>query len=64
MKILINTSVDDLSTSFKCSGGIKHYSIMDIQDAIVEESTHRNRISILRLLRRALRRKEQGADCI
>lgn len=60
--ININTSVDDLRSSLKCS--IKGYTIEDFEQAEMEELEGRNRVSILRLLSRAKRMKRLGARMI
>lgn len=61
-KILIHTSVDDLHGHFKCS--IKHHTEKEFEAAINEEIRTQNRISVVKLLQRALKKKKEKAEHI
>lgn len=56
MKYLINQagSVEDIRSSLKCNAG--SYSTDDLWSALRNERQNKNRISVVRMLRRALRR--------
>ncbi len=56
------TSVDDLSSSFKCS--IERVSIDDLQTAKLNEATGKNRKSIIALYTRAINAKMKGKKTI
>lgn len=55
----INTSADDLLSSLRCS--IERISVKDFEDAIEKEKMNRNRTTVIKLLKRAIRYKKQGA---
>ena len=57
--INLHTSVDDLKTSFKCS--IEHRTVEAFEAAIKAEESGQNRTTVIKLLKRALRMKKQGA---
>lgn len=57
--ISLATSVDDLHSSFKCT--IQGHTAECFEKAIVEEQAGRNRSTVIKLLKRGLRMKKQGA---
>jgi NADH:ubiquinone oxidoreductase subunit E len=59
MMISIQTSVDDLQSTFRCS--IEQYTEKDFEEAIAKETARQNRTTVIKLLKRALRMKQQGA---
>lgn len=61
-EIKIHTSVDDLYGQFKCS--IKHHSVKDFENAIAQEQATQNRISVIRILQRAMRAKKEMKEKI
>lgn len=61
-KICIHTSVEDLHSSLKCS--IEYHTVKNFDDAIKEEEAGQNRVTVIKLLKRARRMKELKARCI
>lgn len=61
-KINVNTSVDDLYSTFKCS--IKHYRAQDFNEAIITETQGQNRKSVIAILNRGLKAKNKKAEKI
>jgi len=59
MKISLQTSVDDLQSSFRCS--IEHYTIADFEDALSAEEKGQDRVTVKKLLKRCLSKKKLGA---
>ena len=57
--ISLRTSVDDLHSSFKYS--IERYTPADFEAAVLEEQNTQNRVTVIKLLKRALRLRKQGA---
>lgn len=60
--ISIHTSVDDLTSTFRCS--IEHYEVKDFEKAIEEEIKWQNRTTVIKLLERAKRCKIKGVKHI
>lgn len=59
MKPNINTSAEDILSSFRCS--IEKFSIKGLEEAKLEEIGNRNRTTVIKLLNRAIRDKKNGA---
>ncbi len=63
MKVSINTSADDLLSSFKCS--IERHSIEEFEEAVKEELQKTEpRKTVIKLLHRVIRNKKNGARFI
>jgi hypothetical protein len=58
MKISLQTSVDDLQSSFR--GSIEYYTTSDFEKAIEEEEKGQNRVTVKKLLKRCLNKKKLG----
>jgi len=57
--ISLQTSVDDLAGTFRCS--LEYHTIEELEDALTREAAGQNRITVIKLLRRAIRLKKLGA---
>jgi hypothetical protein len=60
--ISLTTSVDDIRSSFKCN--IAGHTVECFEEAIKKEGEGQNRTTVIKLLKRALRMKKQGATHI
>lgn len=61
-KIIVNTSYDDLLSSFKCS--IEHITIKQLEENIEFEKKRLRRKSVIGLLQRVIKMKNKKAKSL